>query len=99
MIFEEPSSLKWIGKRAFISCRIRDIHIPDSAEELCECFWRESVLPATFGESSSLHQIGVDPFKGHGQLKEIGIPGSVEGLLRNVVDFTGTHAITDDIGN
>ena len=79
--FDEPSSLKRIGKKTFYASGIEEVHIADSVEELCdECFYEcQSLSRVTFGTSSSLKLIGMEAFFGSG-LVEIHIPESAEEL-------------------
>ena len=63
-----------------------EIHIPDSAEELCDSRLSEckSLSRVTFGESSSLKRISKTAFD-LSRLKEIHVPSTVEGLVKNAV--------------
>ena len=80
--FGESSSLKLIGKKAFLGSGVVEIHIPDSVEGLCEkCFYEcRSLSRVTFGDSSSLKLIGKEAFLGSGVV-EIHIPDRIERLL------------------
>ena len=85
MTFGEAPSLKQIGVGAFRSLTLKEIHIPDCTEELCdECFsdcqW---LVQVTFGESSALKRIGVKAFDSCRALKGIRIPDRVEEICDN----------------
>ena len=82
--FGEYSSLKLIGKNAFVISGAREIRIPDGVEELCQgCFgWCHSLSRVTFGESSSLKLIGNGAFQRSGVV-EIHIPDGLKELFRN----------------
>ena len=84
--FGECSSLKLIGKLAFSDSGVREIHIPDGVEELCEtCFsWCKRLSRVTFGKSSSLKLIGMEAFFGSGVV-EIHIPDVIESVLMDVI--------------
>ena len=88
--FGESSSLKLIGKEAFIWSGVREIHIPDGVEELCEkCFYEcESLSRVTFGESSSLKLIGKCAFM-WSDLSEVHIPDGVEELCEECFSWCG----------
>ena len=79
--FGESSQLKLIGKKAFRGSDLREIHVPDSVEELSvACFYRcWSLVRVTFGESASLKRIGNEAFR-ESCLREIHIPDRVEEL-------------------
>ena len=68
-------------KSAFSSKRVHWVSIPDSVEEVCEKFfyWCKGLSHVTFGELSSLKQIGTGAFYGSG-LRESHIPDGVEEL-------------------
>ena len=53
-MFGESSSLKGIGRLAFSESGVREIHIPDSVETLCDgCFCQcKNLSHVTFGGSS-----------------------------------------------
>ena len=61
---------------------VREIHIPDAVEELCEvCFYEcKSVSRVTFGESLSLKKIWMEAFR-RSSVREIHIPDGVKKLL------------------
>ena len=82
MTFGESSSLKRIGPYAFSETGLKEIHIPDNVEEICEaCFYRcLSLSHITFGESSSLKRLGWHAFFDCA-LSEIHIPDGVEELV------------------
>ena len=65
---------------------MREIHIPDGVEELCDlCFCRcKSLSRVTFGESSSLKLIGKEAFIGCGVV-EIHVPDGIERLLMDPI--------------
>ena len=62
--FGEASSLKLIGKEAFLLSHLREIHIPDCVEELCVCCFASCRLLSrvTFGEKPCLKRIGKRAF-------------------------------------
>ena len=88
--FHECSVLKRIGEEAFTgmadnACRLTEIYIPDSVEELCDsCFFEcTSLSRIIFGPQSSLKRLGQRLFFGiyHSyapRLTEIRIPDRVE---------------------
>ena len=86
--FGPSSCLERIGFEAFsgrfgAACRVAEITIPDSVQELCDrCFYGcKSLVRVTFGSSSCLKRIGAEAFAGnHGvscRITEISIPDSV----------------------
>lgn len=81
--FGAGSSLKRIGKEAFSYSIIKEIHIPDGVEELCEDCFRgcTSLSRVILGLGSNLKRIGEGAFSGS-SLCEIHIPDSVEELCK-----------------
>lgn len=79
--------------------RLKEVVIPDQAEELCDkCFLRcTSFSRLRLSELSLLKMIGVSAFYAFG-LKEIQAPVSPEGILRKAIPHAKTQIIESSSG-